>query len=122
LRIEKIIDPEHVPVLALAGELDSSNAVILEEHTAEAIASAPARVAFDLAELRFMDSAGIAVLVTTALGASPNPTTARSSGSPSTPTDRRVVPPSARHPGRRPRWSGPVCNQKVTSPRPVGKL
>lgn len=66
LRIEMIIDPEQVPVLALAGELDSSNAVILEEHAADVIASAPARVAFDLAELRFMDSAGIAVLVTTA--------------------------------------------------------
>ncbi len=51
------------PKLALAGELDSSNVQQLEAAVATIVDQAPERVVLDLSGLRFMDSAGISVLV-----------------------------------------------------------
>lgn len=47
----------------LSGELDSSNAERLDQALSATLAAAPERMVFDLSGLRFMDSAGIAVLV-----------------------------------------------------------
>jgi anti-sigma B factor antagonist len=52
-----------VPVVTISGELDSSNAASLEAAIAPIAAEHPERLVFDLSGLRFMDSAGIAVLV-----------------------------------------------------------
>ncbi|HUB75788.1 MAG TPA: STAS domain-containing protein [Solirubrobacteraceae bacterium] len=53
-------------VLTLAGELDSASAAKLGAAARAAVTSGSARVVFELAGLRFMDSAGLAVLITTA--------------------------------------------------------
>lgn len=55
-----------LPTLVLRGELDSSNVSVLEREVAAVLAKGPARVVFDLSDLAFIDSAGLAVLVTTA--------------------------------------------------------
>jgi anti-anti-sigma factor len=52
-----------VPTIILRGELDSSNAAQLERQVEQALSRHPPALVFDLAELRFMDSAGIAVFV-----------------------------------------------------------
>jgi anti-sigma B factor antagonist len=57
------LDPAGVPIIGVSGELDSSNAASLEADIAPVAAEHPERLIFDLSELRFMDSAGIAVLV-----------------------------------------------------------
>jgi len=61
LRIETRPGPP--PLISLAGELDSSNAARLSATVETALAERPERVVFELSDLRFMDSAGIAVLV-----------------------------------------------------------
>jgi anti-sigma B factor antagonist len=63
-------DPTGTQVVVLSGELDSSNAATLQERMAS-ISSRPAQpLIFDLTGLRFMDSAGIAVLIGAAAHAS----------------------------------------------------
>jgi anti-sigma B factor antagonist len=61
--IDTRIDPTGVPIITISGELDSSNAASLEASIASTAAEHPERLVFDLSGLRFMDSAGIAVLV-----------------------------------------------------------
>ena len=61
--VDTRIDPAGVPIVSVSGELDSSNAGALEETIAPIAAGHPERLVFDLSGLRFMDSAGIAVLV-----------------------------------------------------------
>jgi anti-sigma B factor antagonist len=56
-------DSEGVRVVSLAGELDSSNMERVNAALAPLLADRPERLIFDLAGLRFMDSAGIAVLI-----------------------------------------------------------
>jgi anti-sigma B factor antagonist len=56
-------DPAGVPVVTVSGELDISNAGKLEQTVASVAAERPERLIFDLSGLRFMDSAGIAVLL-----------------------------------------------------------
>lgn len=56
-------DPGGVPVISLSGELDSSNVDELQRGIADTVDRVPERVVFDLSDLRFMDSAAIAVLV-----------------------------------------------------------
>jgi anti-sigma B factor antagonist len=51
------------PTVAVSGEIDMSNAGSLGDAVSAIIATQPGRVTFDLTDLRFMDSAGIAVLV-----------------------------------------------------------
>lgn len=63
LSIEESVDPGEVPTIGLTGELDSSNVGQLETTVSAILAKRPDRVIFDLSQLRFMDSAGISVLV-----------------------------------------------------------
>ncbi len=51
------------PVVSLAGDLDITTAESLDETLSSVLSSHPTSVVFDLSELRFMDSAGIAILV-----------------------------------------------------------
>jgi anti-anti-sigma factor len=66
LTIERSLDEDGAPVLALGGELDISNAPALRGALASVTEEKPSRLTFDLKELRFMDSAGVAVLITAA--------------------------------------------------------
>ncbi len=52
--------------ITVAGDLDMSNVSALERAVAAATGEPPQRLVFDLAALRFMDSAGIAVLLSAA--------------------------------------------------------
>jgi anti-anti-sigma factor len=61
--IDTRVEPTGVPVIALSGELDSSNVASVEETVASIAAERPERLIFDLSKLRFMDSAGISVLI-----------------------------------------------------------
>jgi len=61
LSIETVPGP--TPVIRLSGELDSSNVGRLEATVASVLKAPPERVVFEMSELRFMDSAGISVLV-----------------------------------------------------------
>ena len=61
--IDSRTDPSGAPVIAVSGELDMSNASRLEEAVDAAVAAGPEKLVFDLSGLRFMDSAGIAVLL-----------------------------------------------------------
>ncbi|HUH80335.1 MAG TPA: STAS domain-containing protein [Solirubrobacteraceae bacterium] len=63
LRVQTLEEGPGVTVLNVAGELDVSNAQNLESAVAAACEAHPAELLFDLRELRFMDSAGIAVLL-----------------------------------------------------------
>lgn len=60
--VQQHSDPRGV-VLALAGELDLSSAPELERALEEASAQAVERLILDLAELSFMDSTGVSVLI-----------------------------------------------------------
>lgn len=61
--IDTGVDASGAPVVTVSGELDMSNASSLEATVASIAAEEPERLIFDLSRLRFMDSAGIAVLV-----------------------------------------------------------
>ena len=62
-QIDTRSDPTGVPIVTVSGELDISNAGALESAVASISAQRPERIIFDLSGLRFMDSAGIAVLI-----------------------------------------------------------
>jgi anti-sigma B factor antagonist len=61
--IDTRVDPSGAPIVKLSGELDSSNVGMLEATVASITADRPERLIFDLSGLRFLDSAGIAVLI-----------------------------------------------------------
>jgi anti-sigma B factor antagonist len=61
--IDTGVDPTGVPIVTLSGELDSSNAGLLEGAVASITAQHPEQLIFDVSGLRFMDSAGIAQLI-----------------------------------------------------------
>jgi len=61
--IDTTVDPNGVPVIVVSGELDISNADSLKSAVNSVTAQRPDRLIFDLSGLRFMDSAGIAVLI-----------------------------------------------------------
>ena len=63
LRVQTLEERPGVTVLSVAGELDVSTAKNLESAVTDACEGQPAELLFDLRELRFMDSAGIAVLL-----------------------------------------------------------
>lgn len=63
IAVDTRIDPSGAPIVRVSGELDSSNAASLEATVAPLAAQHNERLIFDLSGLRFMDSAGIAVLV-----------------------------------------------------------
>jgi anti-sigma B factor antagonist len=52
-------------VVRISGELDLSNVEVLEAEIDEALISQPDRLTFDLADLRFLDSSGIGLLLRT---------------------------------------------------------
>ena len=56
-------DVDGAPVVTVAGELDSSNAHVLAARMGSVTHTDPERLVFDLSDLRFMDSAGLAILV-----------------------------------------------------------
>jgi anti-sigma B factor antagonist len=56
-------DANGVPVITVSGELDMSNADTLASAVSSAATRNPELLVFDLSGLRFMDSAGIAVLI-----------------------------------------------------------
>jgi anti-anti-sigma factor len=62
-RIDTRVDATGTPIVVVSGELDISNAATLETTVESLAAGRPERLVFDLSGLRFMDSAGIAVLV-----------------------------------------------------------
>jgi anti-sigma B factor antagonist len=70
VQIDVHLDPTGAQVVVLAGELDSSNAAFLKERVASIPPQPSQRLIFDLTGLRFMDSAGIAVLIGAAVRAS----------------------------------------------------
>ena len=55
-----------VPVVTVSGEVDISNVDLLKANVAAAMANRPERLVFDLRDLRYIDSAGIAVLLAAA--------------------------------------------------------
>jgi anti-sigma B factor antagonist len=59
-------DAEGVPVVIVSGELDVSNVDDLKASVASVTAKQPELIIFDLSDLRYMDSAGIAVLLSAA--------------------------------------------------------
>lgn len=61
--IDTRVDQSGATVVVLSGELDSSNAALLESALASITGAGSAQLIFDLSALRFMDSAGIAVLL-----------------------------------------------------------
>jgi anti-anti-sigma factor len=63
IAIDTRVDESGATVVVLSGELDSSNAASLESALASITTAGCARLIFDLSALRFMDSAGIAVLL-----------------------------------------------------------
>jgi stage II sporulation protein AA (anti-sigma F factor antagonist) len=66
VQIETHAGSSGTQIVTLRGELDSSNAASLETAVASIAAQHPQRLIFDLSDLGFMDSAGIAVLISTA--------------------------------------------------------
>jgi len=50
-------------LIRIRGEVDMSNVVTVESDLTGALAGRPPRVVFDLSELQFIDSSGIAVLL-----------------------------------------------------------
>lgn len=63
LEVEQSRDADGSPVVRLSGELDISNAHSLRDTMEAVVGTSPSRVVFDLSELTFMDSSGIAVMV-----------------------------------------------------------
>jgi anti-anti-sigma factor len=63
VQVERGSDPSGSPLLTVSGELDISNASELEEVVTSIAATRPERLVFDMAGLRFIDSAGLAVLL-----------------------------------------------------------
>ena len=63
LVIDTAVDAAGTQIVTVSGELDISNAASLEATVASITAERPERLVFDLSGLRFMDSAGIAVLI-----------------------------------------------------------
>ena len=63
LGIEQATDEVGDPLLKLAGELDMASAETLRETVDRVLANSPRRIVFEISELEFMDSSGIAVLI-----------------------------------------------------------
>jgi anti-sigma B factor antagonist len=61
--IDTQYDPAGVPIVTVSGELDISNAAALQAAVDSILAKRPERVIFSLSGLRYMDSAGISVLL-----------------------------------------------------------
>ena len=62
-QIAVTVDPGGVATVAVSGDVDIANADALKATVASVIADTPERLVFDLSDLRFIDSAGVAVLL-----------------------------------------------------------
>jgi anti-sigma B factor antagonist len=60
-----VTDAESGPVIKAAGELDASNVDMLHSVIKSRLREAPESLSFDLADLTFMDTSGIALLIQT---------------------------------------------------------
>ena len=63
LGVETLADAPGGPVIALSGDLDISSVERLRGAVSEIAEARPEELTFDMSRLRFMDSAGIAVLL-----------------------------------------------------------
>jgi anti-anti-sigma factor len=63
LIIHQATDPAGDPVIKLSGEIDISNAETFRQAVELMLQAEPKRLTFDLSQLTFMDSSGIAVMV-----------------------------------------------------------
>lgn len=66
LQIDTRDDAGGIPVITLAGDLDMSNAETLKQTVSALTARGPASLVFSVGGLRFIDSAGIAVMLAAA--------------------------------------------------------
>ena len=56
-------DADGFPVVTVSGEVDVSNVDVLKARVLSVTAKHPERIIFDLSDVRYIDSAGIAVLL-----------------------------------------------------------
>jgi anti-sigma B factor antagonist len=63
LAIERATDAGGVPLIKLSGELDMASAETLRETVDGILGEHPQRIVFELSQLTFMDSSGIAILI-----------------------------------------------------------
>jgi anti-sigma B factor antagonist len=63
LAIERATDAGGDPLIKLSGELDMASAESLRETVDSILDEHPTRVVFELSQLSFMDSSGIAILI-----------------------------------------------------------
>lgn len=63
IEIEVATDSDGMPVVVLRGELDFATAPIAETALSSILDGSPERLVFDLTDVSFLDSSGIAVLV-----------------------------------------------------------
>ncbi len=63
VHVNAILDDPSTPVIRLSGELDLATVEPTKASIAPYLANSPKRIVFDLEELTFMDSSGIALLV-----------------------------------------------------------
>ena len=61
--VDVSVDGSGSPVLALSGEIDISNVASIETEVETVLARSPERLVFDLSQLDFIDSSGIAMLL-----------------------------------------------------------
>lgn len=61
--ISQSADPSGAVVLALSGEIDLSSVALVQAEVDRVLESKPESIVFDMSELSFMDSSGIAVLL-----------------------------------------------------------
>jgi anti-anti-sigma factor len=62
-QISVTVEPGGAATVSVAGDIDIANADALKATVRSVTADMPERLIFDLSELRFIDSAGIAVLL-----------------------------------------------------------
>lgn len=65
-RVEQLPDEQGAPVLKVTGELDISNVGSLRSVVDATFGTSLERIVFDLSELEFMDSSGLAMLLSVA--------------------------------------------------------
>ena len=63
LAIERTTDTGGDPIIKLSGELDMASAEALREAVDGVVGEHPTRVVFELSQLSFLDSSGIAILI-----------------------------------------------------------
>jgi anti-anti-sigma factor len=62
-KIRTAVDPSGVATVSVSGDVDIANADALKAAIVSVTADPPQRLIFDLGDLRFIDSAGIAILL-----------------------------------------------------------